>query len=64
MRALKRQEIIDTWIENGKTVDMFCCPACRNVLTKRENTNLLICSNEYCTYYKTFDNCTGEVVNQ
>lgn len=65
MKALKRKEIIDCWVEySPPTLDMFCCPACRNVLSKKENTNNLVCINEYCTYRKVFDNCTGEVIKE
>jgi len=62
MKALKRKEIIDTWVENGNSLDMFCCPSCRDVLWKKDDTNELICSNDYCTYRKSFNNCTGEEI--
>ena len=45
-KLLTRREIIKEWNRNEKYHDFFCCPNCRDILTRHDNT--LCCTNHRC----------------
>ena len=47
--VLTRQEIINEWNKNGVHQNaLFCCPTCRDILTRDINTGNLYCDNDSC----------------
>jgi hypothetical protein len=56
VKLLTRKEIITIWLEQkDEFLNLYCCPNCRDILTKLEDDSL-ICTNAQCTNnisYKT-----------
>ena len=46
MKLLTRQEIINIWLKNSRHLNYKCCPNCRNILVKEDDT--YYCSNLSC----------------
>jgi hypothetical protein len=48
MKLLTRKQIIQSWQQQPEEyLDRFCCPHCRDILTRRGN--FLYCDNIQCT---------------
>ena len=51
INALTRRDIIKNWERNEGYLDYLCCPNCRDLLFKRQNTEKYYCFNEGCKYF-------------
>lgn len=63
MKAKTRREIIEIWSnQEAKLLDSFCCPYCRDILSRNKEGNLY-CDNMQCQSDDVvFDPKTGEVI--
>jgi hypothetical protein len=49
-RVLTRREVIEEWNKSSEYLDSFCCPNCRDILFKDNDTGELECRNILCKY--------------
>ena len=48
MKLLTRREIIEIWRRQPNHMKaQYCCPSCRDILTKMTNGKFM-CNNEFC----------------
>ena len=60
--CLKRKQIVSIWESSNKYDDYYCCPDCRDILTKEKRHPILHCCNAMCRNEEYYD-YSGEPID-